>query len=88
MLDCLSHIYEKASTEDVRNMAKKELEKTNITLPSPKPKLILEPERVFWNFFTDEMSPRAPKNPGEEPSSPEEDPSGLFDDILNDGNVL
>ncbi|MFJ1267684.1 DUF3458 domain-containing protein [Legionella lytica] len=88
MLDCLSHIYEKASTEDVKNMAKKELEKANVSLPSPKPKLILDQERIFWNFFTDESSPRSPKSPREDHCSPEEDPSGLFDDIVNDGNVL
>ncbi|USQ12795.1 aminopeptidase N [Legionella lytica] len=89
MLDCLSHIYEKASTEDVRNMAKKELEKANVTLPSPKPRLIIDPQRIMWDFFADETPPRSKKvSPREEPSPPEQDPTGLFDDILNGSNVL
>ncbi|MDR3501748.1 MAG: aminopeptidase N [Legionella sp.] len=88
MLDCLSHIYEKASTEDVRNMAKKELEKANVTLPSPKPRLIIDPQRIIWDFFADETSPRAQRSPRDEPSPPEQDASGLFDDILNGGNTL
>ncbi len=104
MLDCLSHIYEKASTDDVRNIAKKELEKANVTLPSPKPRLILDPQRIIWDFFADktsaqtkgvslgdEPSPSEEKgvSPGDEPSpSEEDDVSGLFDDILNSRNAL
>ncbi|WP_133135303.1 aminopeptidase N [Legionella rowbothamii] len=89
MLDCLSHIYEQASTEDVKNMAKKELEKANVTLPSPKPRLILDPQRIIWDFFADETSSRVKKKPKDEPNSLEQDDSsGLFDDIVNEVNIL
>jgi aminopeptidase N len=89
MLDCLSHIYEKASTDDVRNMAKKELEKANVILPSPKPRPILDPQRIIWDFFAEETSPRAQTSPRDELSlPPEQDASGLFDDILSGGNTL
>lgn len=89
MLDCLSHIYEQASTEDVKNMAKKELEKANVTLPSPKPRLILDPQRIIWDFFADETSSRVKKNLKDEPNSLEQDDSsGLFDDIVNEVNIL
>lgn len=87
MLNSLSYIYQKAISVDVRSIAKKELEKANVQLPSQqKPQVshphVIQNTQIHWDFFADETSQKPSRDTGKKG---EEDQ--LFFALM-DGNSL